>query len=138
MIAFSKYHYFVEDLAHKRHDFSVDPLKIALTNRAPVPASDRLLADISELAAINGYVAGGLAATLFSSSQTAGVYKLALSSPSNLIATGSVGPFRYLVLYNSVNGRLIGYYDRGSSVTLPSGERLAAILDTSTGVLTVT
>lgn len=135
---FNHYHCFVEDLAHGLHDFSADQVKIALTNRAPVPASDQVLGDISELAAGNGYSAGGLAAALSSSAQTSGTYKLVLSSPSNLIATGAVGPFRYEVLYNAVNGALIGYWDRGASATLPAGERLAILLSASAGVFTLT
>lgn len=115
-----------------------DAWKVALTNRAPVVATDATLTDASEIAAGNGYTAGGNAATTTSSTQTGGTYKLILASPTAWTATGgSLGPFRYAVLYDSTTNNLIGYWDYGSSVTLATGESFTVSLDGTNGVFTV-
>lgn len=141
MAAYVKYQCFVEDVAEKVHNLGSDTLKIALTNRAPVVASDVGLSDISEIAAGNGYTAGGNAAAQSSSVQTSGTYKLICASPATWTASGgTIGPFRYAVLYNdtSTGDRLIAYWDYGSAVTLQIGETFQAALDGTNGVLTLT
>ena len=116
-----------------------DSWKVALTNRAPVVASDATLTDATEISAGNGYTAGGNAASPTASSQTGGVYKLILASPSTWTASGgSMGPFRYAVLYDSTTNNLIGYWDYGSAVTLGVGESFAVSLDGTNGVFSVT
>ncbi len=51
---------------------------------------------------------------------------------------GGFGPFRYVVLYNSTAGLLIGYWDYGSSVTtVASGETFTVQFDGTTGVLQI-
>lgn len=139
MAAFSKFNSFVEALAEKKHDLGSDTLKVLLTNTAPV-AANSVKADLTEIAAGNGYTAGGNTASVTSSAQTSGTYKLVLGDPATWTATGgSVGPFRYAVLYNdsATNKELIGYWDYGSSITLASGESFAVDFDPTTGVLTL-
>src|SRR4051812_3314924 len=112
MTAFTKYNCFLKDLAEKKHDFANDTFKVLLTNRAPVVATDRLFADASEIAAGNGYVAGGNQCTVASSTQASGAYKSILNDPAQWTAAGGViGPFRYSVLQNSTAGLLVGYVD---------------------------
>jgi hypothetical protein len=140
MAAYVKYNCFVKDLAEKKHDFSADVFKIALTNRAPVVATDAVLADITELGATNGYTAGGNTATVNSSTQSGGVYKSVLNDPAAWTASGgALGPFRYAVFYNSSSGnRLIGYHDYGSAITLQVGETFTDDLDQVNGLFTIT
>lgn len=140
MASFVKYQCFVENLAEKVHNLGADSLKIALTNTAPNVATHTTLANITEIAAGNGYTAGGNSAGVSTSVQTAGVYKLVLTDPSAFIASGgAIGPFRYAVLYNATaGGALIGYWDYGSSISLNVGETFTVDLDQTNGVLQLT
>lgn len=137
MATFNKFNSFVEALAEKVHNLGSDTLKVALTNTAPV-ATNTQLSNITQIAAGNGYVTGGNTATLTSSSQTSGTYKLVLADVV-FTATGSVGPFRYAVLYNdtATNDELIGWWDYGSSITLANGETFTVDYDPTNGVLTI-
>lgn len=115
-----------------------DVWKIALSNRAPVVATDATLSDAVEISAGNGYTAGGNTATTSSSTQTSGTYKLVLSSPATWTATGgSIGPLRYAILYDSTTNNLVGYWDYGSSITLANGDTFTLNLDGTNGVFTV-
>ncbi len=139
MASFVKFQQFVEDKNHGVHNLGSDTLKIMLTNTAPDPAADAVRADLTEIAAGNGYTAGGVAMTTSSSGQTAGTYKLVLADGTITAAGGAIGPFRYAVLYNdtptSPADPLIGYWDYGSSITLADGEPLTLDADPTTGVL---
>lgn len=139
MATFSKFQSFVEKLAEKVHNLGSDVIKVMLTNTAPSASASNVKADITEITAGNGYPAGGTAATITSSIQTAGVYKLILGDVV-FTATGAVGPFRYVVLYNdtTINKDLIGFYDYGSSISLANGETFTIDFDPSAGVLTIT
>lgn len=141
MAAFNKFNQFVADLGNKVHNLSSDACKVMLTNTAPA-ATNAVFADITELASGNGYTTGGNAASVTSWTQTSGTAKLILASPATWTASGgSVGPFRYAVLYNSTPTSplkpLIGYWDYGSSITLAAGETFAVSLDATNGVLTI-
>lgn len=138
MATFTKFNSFVESVAEKTHNLGSDSLKVMLTNVAPV-ATNTQKTDLTDIAAGNGYSAGGSAPTISSSLQTSGVYKLTLADLV-FTATGAVGPFRYAVLYNdtATNKELIGWYDYGASITLASGETFTVDFDGSNGVLTLT
>ena len=139
MAVFNKFNSFVEALAEKKHDLGADTLKVLLCNTAPL-ATNTVKANLAEITAGNGYTAGGATAGITSSTQTSGTYKLVLSDPATWTATGgSLGPFRYAVLYNdtATNDELIGWWDYGSSVTLATGESFAVDFDLTTGVLTI-
>lgn len=122
MAAYNKFNQTVADVNNGVHDMSADTLKFALTNSAPV-ATNTVLANITQITAANGYTAGGTAVAITSSSQTSGTYSLVPTADVVFTASGgSIGPFRYVVLYNdtptSPADPLISYYDRGSSLTL--------------------
>jgi hypothetical protein len=113
------------------HDFAADSFKWYFTNTAPDAAADTQKTELpSELANGNGYTTGGLAADL-SIARSGGQTTVSLASNVVLTATGAVGPFRYLCLYNdtATNEEVLGYLDHGSSVnmvntdtyTIPSG-----------------
>lgn len=136
MATFNKFQPFVEALAEKQHNLQADTLRVMLTNTLPV-ATAGAKADIVEIAAGNGYAAGGPQATVSSSTQTAGIYKLVLADVVITAAGGAIAPARYAVLYNATSSLLIGWWDYGSSFALASGETLTVDFDDTTGVLTL-
>jgi hypothetical protein len=140
MASFNKFQQFVEDLAKKVHDLSADTLKVCLCATAPV-ATNAVYADLTPITAEHGYSAGGTQATIVSCEQTSGTVKLILNDVIFTASGGTIGPLRYAVLYNDTPSSpadpLIGYWDRGSEVTLQDGESLTADFDGTTGVLTI-
>lgn len=140
MASASKFNQFVEDLAERVHNLGSDTLKVLLTNTAPV-ATNAVKADLVEISAGNGYTAGGTSATISSSAQVSGTYKLVLADVTFTASGGSVGPFRYTVLYNdtptSPADPLILSWDYGSSITLADGEAFTWDADATAGVLTL-
>ena len=120
------------------HNLGSDTLRILLTNSAPV-AANSVKGDLTEISAGNGYTAGGTAATTSSSAQTSGTYKLVLADVVFTASGGTIGPFRYAVLYNdtSASDSLIGWWDYGSSITLATTETFTVDFDASAGVMTL-
>ena len=140
MATYNKFNAFVEAVAEKVHNLGSDTLKVYLSNTTPNASTMSVKADLAEISAGNGYTAGGNIATQTSSSQSAGVYKLVLADPATWTATGgSIGPFRYAVLYNdtSASDNLIAWWDYGTSITLGAGDTFSVDFDPSTGVLTI-
>jgi hypothetical protein len=140
MATFNKFNSFVEHLAEGVHNLGADTLKVMLTNTAPV-ATNSVKANLTEITAGNGYTAGGTAASITSSGQTSGTYKLVLGDVVITASGGSIGPFRYAVLYNdtptSPADPLIGYWDYGSALTLANGESITWDANPTNGVLTL-
>lgn len=140
MASINKFHALSENIAEKVHNFAADTLKVMLTNVAPV-ATNTIRVNLTELGAGNGYVAGGLTASISSSAQISGTYKLVLGDVIFTATGGTIGPFRYAVLYNdtvtSPTDPLIAWWDYGESFTLQNGETFTVDFDASTGVLTI-
>lgn len=136
--AFNKFNAFVKDCAEKKHDLSADTLKIMLTNTAPV-ATNSVKTDITEISAGGGYTAGGTQATLSSSAQASGTYKLVLNDVLFTGSGGGFGPFQYAVLYNdtAASDNLIGWWDYGSAVTVAAAT-FNVDLSAANGVLQIT
>jgi hypothetical protein len=138
MATFNKFDVFVENLAEKVHNLGSDTLKIMLTNSAPL-ATNTVFANLTEISAGNGYTAGGSTVTVTGSSQTSGTYSLVATDLVFTAAGGSIGPFRYAVLYNdtptSPADPLIGWYDYGSALTLATTQNFT--VDFGSTVLTL-
>lgn len=142
----TKFYAFVEALAEKVHNLGSDQLMVALTNTAP-NLTDTQLSNITQISYTN--LASNPSSRQISldntggagtgSQQTTGTYKLKLTDLTLTASGGSVGPFRYVVIYNdtATNDELIGYLDYGSSITLADGEQILINFDGSAGVLTI-
>ena len=120
MATYTKFQQFVEDLAHGVHDPETDAITVALSNTAPSASADAVLGDITTVSTAN---LDDITPTVSSSGQTSGTYKLVLADLT-MTASGTVGPFRYVILYNdtATDDPLICYFDYGSEVTLASGD----------------
>ena len=141
MAAAVKFQQFAEDLAKGIHDFDAHTFKIYLTNATPNVSTNAIKADLTEISAGSGYTAGGNTCAFVSSEQTSGVLKFILGNPATWTASGgTIGPFRYAVLYNdtSASDSLIQYWDYGSNLTMAIGESFSITLDATNGVLTIT
>ena len=142
--SFVKFNQFVEDVAAGVHNLKTGTshvFKVMLTNTAPV-ATNSVKANLTEITAGNGYTAGGVTAAVTSGVQTSGTFKLVLADAATITASGgSIGPFRYAVLYNdtptSPADPLIGFWDYGSAVTLSAGQDFLVDFDATNGVLTL-
>jgi hypothetical protein len=138
--AFQKYNAFIQNLGRKQIDLDNDILKIALTNTAPNAATHSGLADITEIAAGNGYTAGGQTVDANAYSQTGGTGKLTGDDVTFVASGGAMATFRYAVLYSdtSTGDLLIAYWDRGSSLTLNDTDTFTVDFDATNGILQIT
>lgn len=134
--AFVKYDSGVEALVEGVNS-QTDTWRVILSNTAPDVATDVTQADASELATGGGYTANGNQASVSSSSQSGGVYKLVLNSPATWTGTGSGFTVRYAILWDQTQDRLIGYWDYGSSQAVASGDTFTVTLDGTNGVFQV-
>lgn len=142
MATFNKLNGFVEHLAEKVHNLGSDQITVALSNTAPgsesspptASTANCVLANVTQITYTN---LSSRAVTTSSSAQSGGTYSLVLTDLVLTASGGSVGPFRYVYLYNdtAASDNLIGYYDYGSSVTLADGETFT--IDFGANVLTL-
>lgn len=140
MAAYNKFNVFTQDFVSAKHDFSSHSFKVMLTNTAPV-ATNAVKTDITDIAAGNGYTAGGTASAM-TLANAAGVEKVTAANVVITASVGTIGPFRYVVWYNDTQTApakpLIGWADYGSSVTLNAGETFTFAPDATNGLFTVT
>lgn len=133
--SFYKFQSFVEAVAEKKHNLGADQIVVALCAAAHAPVNtNAVLADLTQVVYT---FCSSRNITTSSSSQTAGTYGLALTDLTLTASGGSVGPFRYAILYNdtAANDELIGWYDYGLDITLGDGEYID--LDFATTTITL-
>ena len=118
MATYNKFNAWAETMVEGAN-LASDQFVIALTDSAPI-ASNSVLADISEISYTN---LSSRNVSTTSSSQTSGTYTLVLADLV-MTASGSVGPFRYVVLYDDTvaGDPLVGWWDYGSSITMANTE----------------
>lgn len=136
MAAFNKFQNFVEDLGKGIHQLHAagHTLKIYLSNTVPDAGLDAVKADLAEITAGNGYTAGG-EDTQNDYTESAGTGSCTGVDVVWTASGGSIGPFRYVVLYNDTPASpldpLIGWWDYGSALTLNAGETFTTDFGTS-------
>jgi hypothetical protein len=139
MAAFVKFETFTEHLAEKVHNLDTDLIKVYLSNTAPNVATHTVKADLAEIAGGNGYTATGHD-TQNATSRAGGVTSVTGVDIVITAAGGSIGPFRYAVLYNDTPAGpvdpLIGYWDYGSAITVLDTETFT--VDVGASILTIT
>lgn len=139
MAAFNKFQQFAEDLASGVHDLigTDDTLNVYLSNTTPDAAADAVKADLAEISTGNGY--DGPQDTQNSGSESGGTVTVTGTDITITADGGTVGPFRYVVLYNDTPSNpadpLIGWWDYGSAITLSDGESFT--IDFGDSLLTV-
>lgn len=142
MAAFNKFQSYVEELAKGTHQWHAHTFKERLLNSAPDAAADAVVADLpAEIASGNGYPAGGMTLDSVSLTRSGGTAKLTIADEVLTASGGTIGPFRYAVIYNdtptSPADPLVGWYDYGSSITLNDTESFTTDFDGTNGVWTL-
>lgn len=141
MAAFNKFNQFVEDLGLGVHNLNTGTLNVYVSNAAPSASADLIKTDLAEISTGNGYT--GPIDTQNTFAESSGTATLT-GTKCVITATGSVGPFQYVVLYNdtptSPADPLIGWWDYGSALTLANGETFSVKFnssDTTGSILTI-
>ncbi len=143
MASDNKYEIFVGDLTGKVHDLlgtagsTADTCKVGYSNTAPNAGTHATFSQVTEISAGNGYTAGGASAANVGT-RSAGTFTLVCTDIVTT-ASGSVGPFRYVIFYNdtptSPADPLISWWDYGSALTLANGETFTVDFGASTFTL---
>ena len=136
---FYKFNQFSQDIGSALHNLVTagDSIMVLLTNTVPNAADTvvdtttgtctvKSTSNAAEIAVASGYTKGGFTLTGQQYIQTAGTAKF-YAAVATWTAGASVGPFRYVVVYNNSKGTtatrpVIGCFDYGSAVTLGVGE----------------
>ncbi len=125
MVAYNKFDIFVEDLMNKVHQLigTEDAIEVYLSNAAPA-TTNALKSQVAEITNENGYAAP--VGVTPNGSRSTGTYTLAATDVTITASSGTIGPFRYVVLFNNTPASpldpLIAWWDRGAALTLQDGE----------------
>jgi len=133
MAAYNKFQSFVGELGKGTHQLHAlgHTLKCMLTDELPLAADDTT-ADFVEIAAGNGYAAGGEDAQN-DYSEAAGTGTLTCVDITWTAGPAAMAQFRYVVLYNSsAANKLVAWFDYGAEVNLNVGETFKTDFGAST------
>lgn len=119
MATANRFNSFIEYVNEKAIDWDNDTFIVFLTNSAP-SASNTVLADITQISYTN---LSSRTLTITAAGQSAGTYT-ATCAQLVMTATGAVGPFRYVGVYDdtATGDPLVGWWDYGSSITMGNGD----------------
>jgi hypothetical protein len=123
MATYNKFEVFVEDLLSGVHNFTAagDAFEVYLSNATPSASGDSVKADLAEISTGNGYT--GAVDIANDVSRTGGTASVTATDVT-ITATGAVGPFRYVAVFNetATDDPLVCWWDYGSSISLANGE----------------
>jgi len=142
MATYQKAQDYAEQVNKAVHNWSSHTFKAAFSNTTPNLATMAVLADITQLSTGGGYTGGaggGLTLDTVTVTETTGTAKVTIADEV-FTATGAVGPFRYVWIYNdsatSPADALVCCYDYGSSITMANGETFTLDFDATNGLWT--
>lgn len=139
MASYVKFYSFNTELGKGTHQLHAagHTFKVYLSNTAPNVSTHTVKADLAEITNQNGYTAPVDIQNDYTGSGGVGTMT---AVDVVITATGAVGPFRYVVIYNdtptSPADPLQCYFDYGSALTLASGETFT--VDFGASLLTIT
>lgn len=140
-VTFTYYDHFLEVLGDGTLDMDDDTFKLALLDNTHVfDATDTVFSDVSgdEIAAGNGYTAGGETLTAVTYVQTSGTVKF---DANDVVFTASGGPIatsRFAVLYDTTaTNALLGLIDMDADKTPGDGDTLTIQWDAGNGLFTI-
>jgi hypothetical protein len=134
MAGYNKFNDFVDQLGQAKHTLGTHTYKIMLVNSPAPTASNAVKADLTEIGAGNGYSAGGSSASL-TWAEASGTGTATGTMVVFTASGGTIGPFRYVVLYNDTQTSpadpLVSWWDYGSGLTLQDGETFSVKFNNS-------
>ena len=139
MAVFNSFNDFVLQLGKGVHQLHAagHTLEVYLSNAAPSASLDSVKADLAEITVANGYTGPEDIVNDYALATATG--QLTGTNVTITAAGGSVGPFQYVILQNTTPTSpldpLIGWWDRGSALTLADGESFA--IEFAATVLTI-
>ena len=132
MASFNKVQDFVEQLGLAKHNLNTDTFSVYLSNATPSASLDAVKADLAEITNQNGYTAPIDTQNTWAESGGTGTMT---GTMCVVTATGAVGPFQYVALFNDTQTSpadpLVGWWDYGSALTLANGETFSVKFNNS-------
>jgi hypothetical protein len=143
MATYNAINSFTSELLKGTWNFStgVHTIKSMLVNSPAPAATNNVKADLTEIAAGNGYTAGGNALATSVANVSLAQNKASVTADVTITATGAMAAFRYIVIYDdtptSPADPLQCWYDYGSSVSLANTETFTEDFDQTNGLIAV-
>lgn len=123
MTIFNKVNDFAVQPYLEQHNLNIDQIVLRLSNVAP-SVLHTTAANFTEIAAGNGYVAGGVDTLNTFSENPAGTGEMVASDVTFTASGGAIAQFQYVYAVNATNPTemVLGWYDHGVPVDLADGE----------------
>lgn len=136
MATFNKFEGFVGYLGLGAVNLNTDTFNVYLSNATPSASADDVKTDLAEITNQNGYTAPVDIQNAYS--EASGTGTMTAVDVTITASGGTVGPFRYAVIYDDTHASdiLMGWYDYGSSITLNDGESFT--VDFGASLMTLT
>jgi len=136
MATYNKFQGFVGYLGLAAVNLNTDVLSVYLSNAAPSASADDVKADLAEITNQNGYTAPVDTQNTYSEATGTGTL---VGTKCVVTASGAVGPFQYVVLYDDTHASdiLIGWWDRGTPLTLAASDSFSVKFSNSDSTGTI-